>query len=116
MANEPGSVACTIGTGIQVRGSLSGSGDLVVEGRMEGHIHLHAHVIVEESGSVVADIQTQELTVRGKMSGNTEASDRISIQNGAALLGDLKAPRIVVEDGARFRGHIEMDVPLPADI
>jgi len=83
---------------------------------MEGQIDLQAHVIVEESGSVVADIETQELTVRGKMSGNTTASDRISLASDATLLGNLRAPRIVLEDGARFRGHIEMDVPLPDDI
>ncbi len=83
---------------------------------MEGHIDLQAHVIVEESGSVVADVATEELTVRGKMSGNTVASDRISLASEAILLGNLQAPRIVLEDGARFRGHIEMDVPLPTDI
>lgn len=108
--------ACTIGTGIQVRGHLSGSGDLVVQGRMEGHIVLQSHVIVEEAGSVVADVEIQELTVRGMMSGNASASERISVSSSATLVGDLRAPRIVLEDGARFRGNIEMDVPLPSDI
>ena len=108
--------ACVIGSGIQVRGNLSGSGDLIVQGRMEGHVALEAHVIVEEVGSVVADIETQELTVHGKMTGNTNASERISVTSTATLVGDLRAPRIVLEDGARFRGIIEMDVPLPDDI
>ncbi|OGQ83435.1 MAG: hypothetical protein A2289_16435 [Deltaproteobacteria bacterium RIFOXYA12_FULL_58_15] len=108
--------ACVIGSGIQVRGNLSGSGDLIVQGRMEGHVALEAHVIVEEVGSVVADIETQELTVHGKMTGNTNASERISVTSTATLVGDLRAPRIVLEDGARFRGTIEMDVPLPDDI
>ncbi|MFC1609452.1 polymer-forming cytoskeletal protein [Myxococcota bacterium] len=109
-------VACLISNGIQVRGNLSGAGDLVVQGRMEGHIALHAHVTVEENGTVVADVETQDLTVHGRVSGNTDATGRISISNGATYEGDLRAPRIVLEDGARFRGKIEMDVPLPEDI
>ena len=107
---------CTIGGGIQVRGRLSGSGDLVVQGRVEGEVILEAHVVLEDTGSVVADITTRELTVRGKMSGNTTASERISIARGATLVGNLRAPRVVLEDGCHFRGNIEMDVPLPEDI
>ncbi|MFC1610371.1 polymer-forming cytoskeletal protein, partial [Myxococcota bacterium] len=79
MEVEMTDVACLISNGIQVRGSLSGSGDLVVQGRMEGHIVLEAHVTVEENGTVVADVETQELTVHGRVSGNTDATERISI-------------------------------------
>lgn len=108
--------ACIIGRGIQIRGNLSGSGDLIVEGRVEGHVALQDHLTVEDSGTVVADIETQELTVNGKMSGNIEASQRVSISSTATVVGDIHAPRVVIEDGARFRGNIEMDVPLPKDI
>jgi len=108
--------ACIIGSGIQVRGNLSGSGDLIVQGRMEGHIALAAHITVEEEGTVVADVQTQELTVHGKMSGNTQANERISVSKSATYVGDLRAPRVILEDGARFRGKIEMEVPLPDGI
>jgi cytoskeletal protein CcmA (bactofilin family) len=108
--------ACVIGKGIQIRGNLSGSGDLVVEGRMEGHVALEDHIVVEEIGTVVADIETREMTINGKMSGNIDASDRVSISRSATMIGDIKAPRIVIEDGARFRGSIEMDVPLPNNI
>ena len=109
MAEAP----CVIGKGIQIRGNLSGSGDLVVEGRVEGHISLQDHILVESSGTVVADIDTEELTVNGSMSGNIDASDRVSISSTATVIGDIRAPRVVIEDGARFRGNIEMDVPLP---
>jgi len=108
--------ACVIGNGIQVRGNLSGSGDLVVEGRVEGHVSLEDHMTVEESGTVVADVETKELTINGQMSGNVDASDRVAILQTAVVTGDIKAPRVVIEDGARFRGSIEMEVPLPADI
>lgn len=108
--------ACIIGKGIQIRGNLSGSGDLIVEGRVEGHVALQDHLTVEDSGTVVADIETRELTVNGKMSGNIDASQRVSISSTAMVIGDIRAPRVVIEDGARFRGNIEMDVPLPKDI
>jgi len=108
--------ACIIGKGIQIRGNMSGSGDLIIEGRVEGHISLQDHLTVEDSGTVVADIETHELTVNGKMSGNIEASERVSISSTATIKGDIHAPRVVIEDGARFRGNIEMDVPLPKDI
>ena len=108
--------ACIIGRGIQVRGNLSGSGDLIVEGRIEGHVQLEDHFRVEESGTVVADVETREATVNGTMSGNVTASDRVSISNSATVIGDIRAPRVVLEDGARFRGTIEMDVPLPDDL
>ncbi|MEE8408780.1 MAG: polymer-forming cytoskeletal protein [Myxococcota bacterium] len=108
--------ACIIGSGIQVRGNLSGSGDLSVEGRMEGHVALSALVTVEQAGTVVADVEARELTVHGKMTGNADATDRILVTEGATFVGDIKAPRVVLDDGAKFRGRIEMEVPLPDDI
>jgi cytoskeletal protein CcmA (bactofilin family) len=108
--------ACIIGSGIQIRGNLSGSGDLVVEGRVEGHVALQDHMTVEESGTVVADVETRDLTINGKMSGNVDATERVKIATSAVVTGDIRAPRVVIEDGARFRGSIEMDVPLPSDI
>lgn len=109
-------VGCVISSGIQVRGNLSGSGDLIVHGRMEGNIALRAHVTVEEDGTLVTDIETDELTVHGKVSGNAEAAENIAIKSTATYVGDLRCPRIVLENGARFRGRIEMDVPLPENL
>jgi cytoskeletal protein CcmA (bactofilin family) len=105
--------ACVISSGIQVRGNISGSGDLMVEGHLEGHIVLPDAVSVQESGTVIADVQIRELTVHGKMNGSAEATEKISVSLGAVYVGDLRAPRILLEDGALFRGNIEMDVPLP---
>ncbi len=105
--------ACIISNGIIVRGNLSGAGDLVVEGRMEGHVTLSAVITVEQGGTLVADVEANEVSVRGSMNGNVQASDRISVSRDATCVGNLQAPRIVLEDGARFRGSIEMDVPLP---
>jgi cytoskeletal protein CcmA (bactofilin family) len=105
-----------IGKGIQIRGTLSGSEDLIVEGRVEGKINLKEHLTIEQSGIVVADIDTDELTVWGQLSGNVEAVSRAEIKSSSVVVGDIRAPKIVIEDGARFRGNIEMDVKLPPNI
>jgi cytoskeletal protein CcmA (bactofilin family) len=104
---------CIIGQGIQIRGRLTGSEDLVIEGRVEGTIVLNNHLTVEESGTVVADVEAVELTVRGTVSGNISVSDVVSITRDGTVVGDVRAPRVIIEDGARFKGNIDMDVPLP---
>ncbi|MBS1153795.1 MAG: hypothetical protein H6Q89_5493 [Myxococcaceae bacterium] len=113
MANEQTNI---IGKGITIRGSLSGGGDLVIEGRVEGQISLKNHLTIETSGRVEADIRADELTINGEASGNIDASARVAINNSARVHGDVKAPRVVIEDGAVFNGTIEMDVKLPDDI
>ncbi len=113
MANDsPG----MIGKGIQIRGTLSGAGDLVIEGRVEGKVNLKDHLTIVQSGIVVADVETDRLTVWGQLSGNVDANDRVEIKASSVVVGDIRAPKIVIEDGARFRGNIEMDVKLPANI
>jgi cytoskeletal protein CcmA (bactofilin family) len=108
--------ACIIGEGIQIRGNLSGSGDLVVRGRVEGFISLQDHLRVEQTGIVVANIETRGVTVDGQMSGDIDASEQISISSTATVIGDIRAPEIEIADGARFRGKLDMEVPLPDDI
>ena len=113
MANEQTNI---IGKGITIRGSLSGGGDLVIEGRVEGQIALKNHLTIESSGIVEADIRADELTINGTASGNIDAMAKVAINNSAKVAGDVKAPRVVIEDGAVFNGTIEMEVKLPDDI
>ncbi len=105
-----------IGRGTVVRGNLSGSGDVVVVGRIEGTVSLEDQLTIEREGRVVADVQLETLTVHGEMSGDIQAADRVVISSSAKVVGDIKAPRVVIQDGARFKGSIEMDVKLPEDI
>jgi cytoskeletal protein CcmA (bactofilin family) len=102
-----------IGKGIEIKGTLSGAGDLVVEGRVEGQIALKNMLTIEESGEVRADVAVESITINGRMAGNIEASDKVQVSSTARVVGDIKAPRVVLEDGARFKGSIEMDVKLP---
>lgn len=105
-----------IGKGITIKGSLTGAGNLVIEGMVEGQIALKNHLTIESSGRVEADIRVEELTINGLASGNIDASGKVSINASAKVAGDVKAPRVVIEDGAVFNGSIEMDVKLPDDI
>ena len=112
MADAP----CVIGRGITIRGNLTGSEQLVIEGSVEGHISLKNHLTIKETGRITADITTHSLLVHGQVSGNIEAEDLVSLSSEASVVADIKAPRVVLEDGARFKGRIEMDVELPPGI
>lgn len=107
---------CVIGKDIQIKGNLSGSEDLVVEGRIEGHISLQNHLTVEATGQLVAEITTRSMEVHGEVSGDIQAEDTVSINTNSKVLADIRAPRVIIEDGARFKGRVEMDVELPDDI
>ena len=113
MASED---TCFIGNGTTIKGQVSGKQDLVVEGRIEGHIGLESQLTVEESGSVEADIEAAAVTLRGDVHGPVTALRSLTVEASARVAGKLKAPTIVIEDGARFSGEIEMDVELPAGV
>jgi len=113
LQNSPMNV---IRKGIKIRGSLSGGGDLVVEGHIEGQVDLKNHLTIETTGKVQADMRAEQLTVNGEASGNIDASSRVTINASACVKGDIRAPRIIIEDGAVFNGSIEMDVKLPDGI
>lgn len=107
---------CVIGRGITIKGNLTGAEELVIEGSVEGHISLKNHLTIKESGRIMADISTESLLVHGQMSGNIEANDLVSLSAEASVVADIRAPRVVIEDGARFKGRIEMDVELPPGV
>jgi cytoskeletal protein CcmA (bactofilin family) len=113
MASED---TCFIGSKTTVRGQVSGKQDVVVEGRVEGHVDLESQLIVEESGSVEADVSAQVATLRGEVRGPVTALRSLSVEATARVAGKLKAPSIAIADGARFSGEIEMDVELPAGV
>ena len=107
---------CIIGRGITIKGNLTGAEDLVIEGGVEGHINLKNALTIMETGVIDADISTESLLVHGRVSGAIEAMDLVSLSADANVVADIRAPRVVIEDGARFKGRIEMKVELPDDI
>lgn len=114
MAHPPTrTAACTIGQQITVRGSLSGEEDLLVEGRIEGSVALSGHLIVAAGGVLQADVDVESIEVHGEVEGDIVASKSITIDKGAQVSGNVRAPRVIIHDGARFRGAVEMEVELP---
>ena len=105
-----------IGKGIHIKGSLTGGGDLVIEGKVEGQISLKNHLTIEGTGKVDADIRAEQLTINGEANGNIDAGDLVAINASAVVTGDVRAPKVIIEDGAHFNGSIEMDVKLPDDL
>ena len=99
-----------IGGSIVIDGEIAGEEDLIIRGTVEGRIVLRENLFVEESGVVEADIETQNVTVSGQVTGNIAASERVEITAGGKMVGDLKAPRILIADGAAFKGNVDMDV------
>jgi cytoskeletal protein CcmA (bactofilin family) len=100
--------AGVIAPGLFLRGELRGEDDLIIEGRVEGQITLKQHLMVETTGVIVADVQTRNITIKGEMRGNMTAEDKVEIHPGALVVGDITAPRVVIAEGARFKGHIDM--------
>ena len=100
--------AGVIGHGLFIKGELHGEDDLIIEGRVEGEITLKKHLIIESTGVILADIQTENITIKGEMRGNMVANDKVEIHDNARVIGDITAPRVVILDGAYFKGHIEM--------
>lgn len=107
---------CVIGKGIEIKGNLSGSEDLVIQGRVEGNIALRNHLVVDQGGQIIADIATRSLAINGEVSGQIEAEEVVTINTAAKVVASIRAPRVVIEDGARFKGTIEMDVDIPSDL
>lgn len=99
-----------IGPSITVDGEILGDEPLLVRGTVKGRIHLSAAVHVEASGVVEAEVRTSEAHIAGQLTGNVIAAERVEIQPGGRLTGDIRAPRILIADGALFKGTIDMDL------
>jgi cytoskeletal protein CcmA (bactofilin family) len=107
---------CLIAGKSAVRGQISGKQDLIVEGRVEGHIGLESHLTIEESGVVEADVAANQVTIKGESRGDVVATRSAVLHATARVAGKISAPQVVIEDGAKFSGTIEMEVELPAGI
>src|SRR3984893_13626673 len=99
----------TIGKSLVIKGEVTGSESLYIDGRVEGSINLSGNrVTVGRNGVVSANINAREIVVLGKVRGNITASDRVDIRSDGSLTGDVVAARISIEDGAFFKGGIDI--------
>ena len=108
-AVAPAGEQATIGKSLIVKGELSGSESLYIDGKVEGAINLPGNrVTIGRNGQVAANILAREIVVLGKVRGNCQASDRVDIRSEGSLTGDVIAARISIEDGAFFKGGIDI--------
>src|SRR5882724_353395 len=101
--------AASIGKSVTIKGQIFSREDLIVDGEIEGAIELNEHrLTVGPNGRVRAGIKAREIVVLGSIDGNVEALDKIDIRKDAKLVGDIKTARIIIEDGAYFKGSIDI--------
>jgi cytoskeletal protein CcmA (bactofilin family) len=99
-----------IGSTIVIDGEVSGDEDLVIEGTVKGKLALRQGLYVESSGVIEADVETARMEVSGQVTGNIAASEKVELKADCRVVGDIRAPRILIADGAVFRGNVDMDV------
>jgi cytoskeletal protein CcmA (bactofilin family) len=109
--------SAVLGKSVIVKGQIFSREDLTIDGEVEGTVELQEHrLTVGPNGKVLASIKAKEVVVLGTIHGNVETTDKIDIRKDAKLVGDIKTARVVIEDGAYFKGNIDIvraEVPKP---
>jgi len=106
--SAPGGLA-NIGKTVSVKGDLSGNEDIYVDGQVEGNIHLSGHnLTIGPNGRVRANVSAKNVTVAGTLDGNIVAGERTEFRKTAVANGDVQTKRIAIEDGAFFKGKLEI--------
>jgi cytoskeletal protein CcmA (bactofilin family) len=115
---ESSRTTAVLGKSVIVKGQILSREDLTIDGEVEGTVELQEHrLTIGPNGKVRASVKARELVVLGTIHGNVETSDKIDIRKEAKLVGDIKTARIVIEDGAYFKGNIDIvraEAPRPA--
>jgi cytoskeletal protein CcmA (bactofilin family) len=110
--NEPRGLERTtvnIGNSVVIKGELSGSEDLTIEGQVEGKIELRQNVLtIGPNGRIKAQVFAKSVIILGEVTGNVTATDKVDIRDNGSVDGDIAAPRVAIAEGAHFRGSIDM--------
>ena len=100
----------TLGASIEIKGKITGEEDLQIDGKVEGSVVLNGQrLTVGRSGQLNSEVWARDVVVYGKLTGNVHASDRVEIKKDGSVTGDITTARISVEDGAYFKGRIEIE-------
>jgi cytoskeletal protein CcmA (bactofilin family) len=109
--------AATIGKAVKIIGQIHSKEDLFVDGDVEGTVEAPEHrLTIGPNGTVHATVKAREVVALGSIQGNVEAAERIEIKKEAKLIGDIRTARIVIEDGAYFKGSIDIVKAEPAKV
>jgi cytoskeletal protein CcmA (bactofilin family) len=99
---------CVLGANTTIKGEILGDEDVVIEGTVEGQIRIGRELRIGQGGKVRASVSAQSVVVSGEMQGDCEAHTRVEIQATGRLIGNIRAPKIVIAEGAVFRGNSDM--------
>ncbi|HLH01187.1 MAG TPA: polymer-forming cytoskeletal protein [Bryobacteraceae bacterium] len=101
-----------LGKNVTVKGQIFAREDLTIDGEVEGTVECHEHrLTIGPNARVQAGLKAREIVIQGSIHGNVDATDKIDIKKEAKLVGDIKTSRIVIEDGAYFKGSIDISKP-----
>lgn len=99
-----------IGHSMKVKGNVSAEEEILIEGIVEGTIKMKHNVIIGKSGKVKADINAKEIIIRGEVNGNVHGQVKVEIVPGGILNGDIISEKVVLAEGAKFKGNIDMSI------
>lgn len=102
-----------IGANILIEGTLGGSESVVVEGTIRGNVKLSADLRVGTKGRIEATVHARSIIIEGRVEGDISADERVELVAGSSVDGNIKAPKIVVAEGAKFRGNVDMGSTRP---
>ena len=109
-AAPPKPTPSSIGQTVSIEGTLTAQEDILIEGRFNGEVVLLENaVVVGQTGNIRADIKAKNVTVHGKANGDIQASDQVEISASGSMRGDILSPRVILHDGAKFKGRIDME-------
>lgn len=113
--NQTPNPQAKLGNTIIIRGELCGEEDLTIEGRVEGQINLkNHHLVVGKGGNISAEVVAKSITIIGRLEGNLNAEEKVELKESGSLIGDIRSPRVVIEDGAKFKGSVDMSGEAPS--
>jgi cytoskeletal protein CcmA (bactofilin family) len=99
-----------IGQSVEIKGTLTGNEDLTIEGMVDGKILVKDHSLtIGTNGKITAEVHAKNVVVVGHVVGNITADDKVEIAPSGSVQGDIRAPRVAIADGAKFKGSIDMD-------
>jgi cytoskeletal protein CcmA (bactofilin family) len=99
-----------IGSSMIINGEISSEQDMVIEGAVKGRVIIKGDLYIGRAASITADIQTRNVQIAGHVNGNIAANQKVEIAGGGRAVGDVKAQRILIADGAIFKGNVDMGI------
>src|SRR5258708_23465648 len=110
LGSSPARGSARLGASLQIKGHITGTEDLQIDGKVDGPISLRGHgLTVGPAAQLTSEIHAREVVVYGKVVGNVHARDRVDVKTDGSVIGDIATARISIEDGAHFKGRIEID-------